>query len=459
MLVRAALAFVLCVACSSCRDETPARPNGEDSGDPTDTPADVTGSDGTLPTMETGGLSDSSSDVPPDSPLSLGKWVGLSVFPDCPPSIALDPKVSIPPLTWAACASGRPGCRTLVTTWSSRTDNGPFQRLFPSVQIVDGHSYFMHRRRSAEWNVAVITDGFDGDAVFATAFSPYEPLFCIVNPVVGVAGLGLVGAVNGKSRPAWVDSKVIVGSAPWGSLTKPSLRMADNSEFGVVTESGSVLSIIPGEKTGFAGTYLPHTIQAFDLTKLTPTKGTNVSAYPVPVPDGVLSSDLLTFDLILVRGDATHTVWTSPEVVDGGSRAITWHDFDQTTRADVVWVECTVAGSTATNCSLWTAKYTPSPATVVRRRLGMLPAVPYGGRAMIANAGHVLIVTGKTSAAIYRLSDGVGWNVISEPGTEFAEPVWLSADDAFISTLKPGEQPSSVLRVARSMLGAPTLKL
>lgn len=457
MLSRGLIAAAFLGACSSCHDIAPdaAQSTGVDSA----VAADSAAVESSVP-FETGGLGDSSIDAPPDSPLAIGSWAGVSVVPECPPSIALNPAMAVPPLSWTACPGGRTGCRTLVVDWSSRTDLGPFQRSYPSVHLVDGRTYFMHRRRSAEWNLGVVEDGFDGDVVAATAFSPTQPVFCSFNVVAGKTGLALLGLVGGKEHSATLDSKAIVGFAPWSSLAKPSFRLASHAEFGATTESGGVVSLIPGEKTGFAVTYMPNAVQPFDLALLKPTRAYNVSGYPAMVPDGALTSDLLTFDLLLVRDDGSHVVWTSPERWDSGKRVISWHDFDQTTRTDVAWIECTLSSDITRDCELWTAAYAGDPAKIVRRRLGPLPpTLPAAGRGMILNAGVVLVVTGKTAAAIYRLADGQGWAVNAEPGTEFAEPVWVSGEEAIVSTAKPGEKPSGMLRIRRDSLGSPGLKL
>jgi len=395
------------------------------------------------------------------SPLARGTWISLTAYSACPPSIAADPAVAIPPLTWAECSPSRVGCRKLLVDWTDRTDIGPIRSAgYPAVRVARSKTFFSYTQLWPEWVMGVVRDGLDGPAIFASAHSPYEPVNCSAAASVGPKGISLLGFVGGSARPKEIDSKVILGFASWDRPTEFKQRLADVSEFGVTTASGSVNDIVASERTSFAVSNYPFSIHPVDPIAMTVSRGFNTAGMPVvPVPDGALAAHPTTLSLLLVRDDGSTTVFATPEVMDATKRVISFFDFDQSRRDAVAWVECN-ADELGTGSVLWSAAYSTDPTKVVRRRVGRLPeATPSGARGFVFHDGEVLVTIGKTTAAIYRVADGTGWQLQADPGTEFSEPVWLDANEAVLQTRRAGERPSGLLRLRRDGLGAATLSL
>lgn len=85
-----------------------------------------------------------------------------------------------------------------------------------------------------------------------------------------------------------------------------------------------------------------------------------------------------------------------------------------------------------------------------------------GGARAIANRGVYLSLVGRNTALVTRLSDGMGWLVQGEPKERFVDPVWVDDNDVLIETAPDPDgtkdvPSTSVLRIARSSLGAPTV--
>lgn len=458
IVLSTALIAMCAAACSGCREDqvdAAARDVGAEGSDvaPADAAAEAS--------SDAGGLLDGVSGDGSDSPLSRGTWAGLSVYPDCPPSVAIDPAVAISPLRWKPCPSGRSGCRELVVDWTSRTDIGPIiRRSYPGVKVVGSKAYFSHARYSREWMTDVIQEGFDGPAVFATAFGPYaQPLHCALTASIGRAGVAILGAVGGKDRPIALDKMSIVGAATLAEPTRPTLRLMDKTEIGAITESGGPVGIVAAERKAFVSSYLPTSVQPFDLSTLKVSRSENPSSQPIVVPDGVLTNDLSSFGLLLIRDDASFVAWMKPDPWPGVARAILSYDFDQISRDSVAWVECTNDDSVG-DPVLWTAGYTADPTKVIRRKVGKLPtSTPRCGHGLVVSNGFALIPVARDVAAVYRLADGTGWSFGAEAGHEFSEPLWLDDTEAVVLTVRPGEKPSGILRMRRDGLGDPKLKL
>ena len=79
------------------------------------------------------------------------------------------------------------------------------------------------------------------------------------------------------------------------------------------------------------------------------------------------------------------------------------------------------------------------------------------------NAGVVAAVVSPTMARIVRLSDGMGWDIPTEPGLELAVPLWINDDSAWFILSKPhpiatsARSHSGAVRIKRSSLGPPTV--
>ncbi|MGH7282194.1 MAG: hypothetical protein ACRELY_11760, partial [Polyangiaceae bacterium] len=69
----------------------------------------------------------------------VGVWNPLPSRPyGCSPRYAADPSVSVPPLIWTACASGRDGCQRLVVDWTSSPTKSLAFPLTEPIRVVNG---------------------------------------------------------------------------------------------------------------------------------------------------------------------------------------------------------------------------------------------------------------------------------------------------------------------------------
>lgn len=392
----------------------------------------------------TGGVLDASFDAGPASPLSRGTWVGTSVAPECPPSIALDPGNAIPLLQWVPCASGRAGCRTAKIDWHSRERDGRLQAV--SAQRVGAKVYLPHVRFSHEWFTFVIQEGFDGPAVFATSTEVYAPLSCLFGGSLGEAGLAISGGYSGTARDVSFDNRPIFGFAELGNIAGARFRIAAAGE---VLPGPSGFGLFSGERRIFATDG-----RLFDPKSLLLSGPKNgVGGSPVMVPDGVLRAEEDFAGLALVRNDGSLTHWLSARPM----RRLANHSFDGRTRDTVTWIECDASGAAA---ELWAARYDVDPTKVVPRRVGKLPATVHDcGRGALVDGGFVAVTLAAERAAIYRISDGKGWSVSGEPGLSLVWPVWVDDAEIVLATTVSPDVQTNLLRIRRDTLGEPTLAL
>jgi hypothetical protein len=81
---------------------------------------------------------------------------------------------------------------------------------------------------------------------------------------------------------------------------------------------------------------------------------------------------------------------------------------------------------------------------------------------MVAHDGLALFVRKRSQAHLVRLSDGMGWILSPEPGTDFTRPVGITDEHVMLFTAKQTcptcsvQRQDSMIRFARASLGPPT---
>jgi hypothetical protein len=81
---------------------------------------------------------------------------------------------------------------------------------------------------------------------------------------------------------------------------------------------------------------------------------------------------------------------------------------------------------------------------------------------MVAHDGLALFVRKRNQAHLVRLSDGMGWILNAEPGTDFARPLGITDEHVMLFTAKQicptctVQRQDSLIRFSRAALGPPT---
>jgi hypothetical protein len=374
-------------------DEPPERP-----GPPPLRPLDDAGPE--APAAEDGAAAIDASSPPPGNPFAVGKWRAV---PGMPPfcgeaKMAEEPEALAS--KWVPCASGRAGCQTLDTSWTS-VPGAVLRASWPSepARIVDGKAY-IHWRRG--WPVPLpvgATDAYldviepvDGPPVFAMGqrvrtLSDGRTHYCPLRAFFGDHGVGYVAAPRDAElpEPEDFDRAHLFGWAAWSDTSSFTVRNLTSTELGLFP-NGYFTDMTAGARGLWLKAHSPSTIVHFDFVTETAarTSPSLHSETPQAIPGGAVIFDARTpYAIASMKEDGT---WqrlvtpTSPQYVT--SKAL-----DRSAGPDLVWVESDF-GANYSNPTLWTAPLAASEAGIVRRKVAKLPdTTGSGGARGVANRG------------------------------------------------------------------------
>jgi hypothetical protein len=461
LLIRAlgALAALSMTACSGCASDTVSDAGG-----------DAAAVDGHYPGTDAGQADDAG--AVPDAPSGIdagvnpfvGSWGSLGAANTCSVRLALEPAKSIPPLTFAPCASGRAGCRKLVVNWWTTPPGLPGRRVLDFrrgtiARVINGTPYLLYSRVypdptevNRDFLAAYISvlQPIDGAPIFAAGSLGFE---CGAWTTFGDYGIGLVTTPHGLPAQllAW---------APWSTPTTFASKAILTSQWG--SNHAQSVAISAGQL--YVETVDYFSVDVFDLatqTLLLPSTPTQLSASgPIPVPGGALVLDGNSpYHADILRPDATYASLISPTT----PHQLTWAAVDRSLGNALVWVESDFGGAGYVNPVLWTSPYASLSGNVARRKVAVIAdALDRGGADMAVNAGVALTVVGETKALLTRLADGMSWSIAPEPGDAFISPVWVDDNELWIATGEAGRvdygaHTEGIFRLQRSSLGAPTV--
>jgi hypothetical protein len=413
-----------------------------------------------------------------EDPFAVGKWKPLPGIPSyCDVRLAENPAVLAS--KWEPCSSGRAGCRKLDTSWTkhpgTRLDSGA---QLEQARLVAGTPYVLWRRRwPAPFGAAYGLSGYievveplAGPPVFAMGQrgrrrADGSATYCAMGATFGDHGVGFSAQPRDPAAPvpsSGVSRMHVFGWAPWSALSAWTTRTFDSSELGVAEDTYFVESSM-GARGFWFGTRKPKTATHFDVLTETATLADAplVSEHPIPIPGGALVFDARPpFAIATVKEDGSVERLVTPTA----PQFVTWKALDRSAGLALVWVESDYGNIGYANATLWTAPLAATEEALQRRMVAKLPDTKQrGGGWGVANRGVFLSLTGQSTALLTRLSDGMGWEIRAEPGEGFTQAIWVDDDDVLIETAEINVQydrlkyPSSVLRLSRASLGAPTV--
>jgi hypothetical protein len=472
------------VALASCSDDTPALTDGSDAG--IDTGVRKDGGPGAPPDAErdTGATATDAGKDALAADIFVGKWRPLPGAPSyCDIRVSEEPEKLAS--KWLPCPSGRQGCRKLDTSWTKYPPSAPGVLVDVSkgpepTRLIGDKAYFMIRRY---WHSEVfllnnqpigymyLLEPLDEAPALAIATGPIalvdevSPRYCSVEVGYGDYGVAYDLTVRDPRNPPTQDNgsdEVVLGWAPWATLDSFTTKTVNVTDFGLGSKAGYFIEPALSEKSLWVSTRTPRSVGIFALDSQSARllKGNLRSEYPTPAPGGafVFDSSTSAFAIAHAKDDGTFSrvvTPTSPQVV-------TWKALERSNNNALVWVESD-NGLDYTNSTLWTAPFATSEAALVRRKVAKLQDSTFsGGGGGVANHGVFLSLSGRNEATIVRLSDGMGWKVVGEPGERFTAPIWVDDNEAILQIAPdPNGQVDTdsygIVRIARSTLGAPTV--
>jgi hypothetical protein len=422
-------------------------------------------------------------DTQPDA-LSDGALVDAGPFPDEDPFAGVWNPVPSTPASckylyaanpaalrskWIACSSGRAGCRKLDTYWTKRPGMLVMSKIgLDPARIADGKAILNVRRfwpgpnPNPFYAYVDVIEPLDGDPMAAIGAAPTWDSkgvgrTCAINAIFGDYGVGFMARPTDLFDAAATVNEVVWGWAPWsspGTFTTLTTKPAD-------WDGG-------GSSRFFEATIGSDHVWASSDTPLTPgiltlaTKAIRVADQPpnaqgpIAVPDGALVTEISgTSAVRLLKPDGS----SARIITATDAPLVSCHTVDRSNANQLVWVESDF-GFEAT---ILTSPYATTAGAVVRTKVAKFSdTLQRAGSRGIANAGVFLALVDHNKAIVRRLSDGMGWLIEGEPNERFVEPVWVDDADVLIETAPapPGTvqyYPSSILRIARANLGAPTI--
>ena len=385
-----------------------------------------------------------------------GEWLPIVGFPaSCAARVAKDPLVSVSRLPWRACASGRVGCESFLADWGV-----PNQRSFRPVRLEpvfeDAKGIHVSYARnfgrpigeSQGWQSVVQLLHGDGEATW------YSSDYCSL--LVHGSRHGIAVSTLSIERPG-TPEKTYHQLLGWSSWAKPTeLEVAEavlTPKLNISQGVARGADFLTLESTNFGG---PIVGTAFrfaqrDFGRATVTNDL-LSELPLPVPGGYVSlvaTDPPTISFMPVEGGHRTIARPSPRY------GMSYIALDRANANALVWSEHD--GSDIQ--TLWTSPFSDTEAGLAKRLVAKL-SYDY---TFVANAGVVAAVVSPTMARIIRLSDGMGWDIPTEPGLELLTPLWVNDDSAWFILSKPDpiavtvRSNSGAVRIKRSSLGPPTV--
>jgi hypothetical protein len=397
--------------------------------------------------------------APDSSAFSAGQWVSVPGT-GCDQRYAVDPSVSVGPLAWQPCGSGRQGCSVLKVDWPGDPVTPIVFDRRDIIQMIGGQPVILYGRVYGTAGTAgsayiAVAQALSGARLFATG-GAYDPLnACSTRTAIGARGVAaqIYSNAGGYTFMA----------APWTlPPTIESFQVQANA-FGGGGGFSQRLSV--GAGPAFLEVRSPNTIYALNLdAKALASPQPAVSAEAaVAVSDGALAIDLGAasgFDLF--RGDGTWSHLATP----ASPHLLTALGVDRASSQQIVWVESDYNSTalTYTNSVVWVSPYaTSAPGIAAKAVAKFSDTLGRGGTwGLVANTGAALNLIDQSSALLTRLSDGQGWTITAEPSQGFIEPIWVDDNEVWLATAPTNVNSWStwstgILRIQRSSLGAPNV--
>jgi len=384
-----------------------------------------------------------------------GEWNKLEgIAADCALRMAADPAKSFSPFSWKPCASGRVGCETFLPDWSPSTRFSFAQsHLGGAFEDARGVHLAFFRSDSGPHRLSMVYQ-LHGEAELALYGHDKSDNSCTPLKISSTPfGLGAIVMHGFKQSPSEVY-------ALWAPTTAPTALSVEN----ITTKLGSRY-LVQGMLRGDDGLALEQTagglaihVGLFRISDRAVVPG--VQEYgtegfrPIPAPGGYFTS-LQTNPPVLAfmpKEGGPHRVVVRPMP---GHRVLAV-DLDRKNGNALAWTEYEEATERTT---LYTSPFATSEAGIVRRIVARLPS-PYAG---VFNAGVYLTRGSYAAFRLVRISDGLGWDIPSEPEFAALDGLWVNDDFAWqwASSVREGSPgfpvQGAIVRVARAGLGAPTV--
>ena len=384
-----------------------------------------------------------------------GEWLPVPELPaTCSVRIAKDPKVSASRLPWKPCANARSGCEVFLADWGvdSQWRFLP-ERLDNAFEDAAGVHLTYRRYLAPDTGASqVVAQLLNGEAE-ATWFSGPN---CILSASRSRHGFALsIVDVVATGTPERTVQQFLAWSTSLNPLRfeyveeslTPSLKFSQG-----VARGANFLTL---EATN-GGTIVASAFRFSDrqFARSTPANDLD-AARPLPATGGYVSlvgSDPPTLAFMPLEGGYRTLVRPTPAYFVSDLK------LDRANGAALVWTEAEFADDY--HRILWTSPFANTEAGVVRRRIARFDQLD----SYVANAGVVVgRIRESRNARIVRLSDGMGWDIESEPGTTFVKPIWINDDSVWMVISKADPRTpnlprfSGALRIRRSTLGPATV--
>jgi hypothetical protein len=392
-------------------------------------------------------------------PIALGRG-GKS----CETYAAKQPGKAVPPLRWLACPF-KSGCRHLygagtpwrlgvVSNYEAIAQRGSTSALEISIARFDAGE-------RAVLGAMAVFDLKTGGAIAAVGTNYQKNSGCNALMVAGQTGASSVHYAAGLD--AGGDT---YHSTSLGAYGLPSTPVLSWQKLNFTAPSGVVPHAFVGN-TVFFGTSSPTTIM-HDVTNGNtaalgaPPDGGEIPSLGMPIParNGVF---LFEFNgggypgaIMYAEGSGLLQRVTPLS----GTREYRGMGLDRGTGDAMVWLEQGAGDESGRPpLEVWTSPFATTSAELKPRKVAKEALFERDHEGVSAHKGLVLFVTSPTTARLIRLSDGKGWTLTPEPGTEFRSTAGLTDDEAIIFTGRDPRDPASYdLHAYRlDALGEPTV--
>jgi hypothetical protein len=386
-----------------------------------------------------------------------GTWVPIQGLPaDCAQRVATNPAASIPPIKWRPCTCGRTGCASFRADWSPHAGRKLGGNEDEPV-FFQGKPYFSFSRLHpvpGNYSAYVTTlESLDGDV--KVALGTKHPTVPNCSCSIGFGSGGVVAHFTYGDSPqqqqgwlAWSDWPAV----PSFTTTTLSEATLGGTPLRFENNAGHIyLEVVQGSHT---------TVSLFEKATGARHPTSSDPAFTVGAPHEVADGALVVggydpYSLYLAKPDASLTLLVPPSAP--GRTVQAWR-LDRGAANAIAWMDAANTGAFPTDYYLWTSPYAPTASGIHPRKVAKIPdAALQRGSQFALYKGHALFVVDKDSALLVRLSDGKGWPIATEPGHELVGPLWVDDDYVWFVTESTKGAVDSMLRIARSTLGAPTV--
>jgi hypothetical protein len=384
-----------------------------------------------------------------------GTWIPIEGLPaDCSQRVAINPAASIPPITWRPCTCGRTGCAAFRVGWSANAGRKLFVNERDPV-FFQGKPYFSFDRMhpaGSDYSAYVTTlESLDGDVKFALGSRHPTTPQCVRSIGFGSGGVAAhVHYGNPPTRQGWLA---------WSSWSSPtSFTLAPMSE---QVLGGTALRLENNAGHLYLEVHDSHeTVSVFDTVSKTVHPTSSDPAFVAGLPNEVADGAIFIggydpYSLYLAKPDASIVLLVAPSAP---TRTVRDWRLDRGVANAIAWVDAANTQPYRSDYYLWTSPYAATASGIQSRKVAKIPdAALQRGSQFALYKGHALFVVDKDSALLVRLSDGKGWPIATEPGHELVGPLWVDDDYVWFVTESTKGAVDSMLRIARSTLGAPTV--